>query len=421
MPSVSIPYLLQPDPVFSGTDYTQKLLLHTGETADWLFCGGKLDPGALPKHPEGLRALTRDLLLLDPEQRDPHWIPTFDPVLPFREGPSAGELRHGLFSMALFPVARPNETFLALVAAAEDRPPLFAGPASEGQSWTLAHRCAQTLRPDTKHRLNLARNWILSGTLAPGDDKVDGIGFLTDKLSLYAASRQWLLPAANAREIRLDTPYRLAARLPNAVAHITGEGTTEGETLPFPRMSKLHLLCGGQIEPAILSVILGKPSAVVLWHSMQNFSLKSKDFLEDMKTELGCDMEAREVPSDSLSEAERTLLNALKPELSCGTPVYFNITSGNRLMGMAVFQLARAFPNLRMIYKNADRKRDPDYDCIYFPGSQALTQLYKGEKKDPRIHWEHIFETNPEKKPQDSAAYKAFIFKTGNHLLNADL
>lgn len=410
------PYLLDHAKLKKADE--RKALVLTGELAAFFMEERTVpDRFVLEKAPSCLYpGYARELALLPSAMRQSllkRWPGLARIPLAGPDTPDLVALGDKVVAMALYPMTGQGEDAdcgLRLLVEGESQC-LNIGPDHTGTSWGLADAlCSRVLgKPGDVHtRVALAKDWIVTGRVLPGEK----VGFVTfkNKGRVDCGTRIWLVPAANGGDARGLRSYRLAASVDDAVAHVTGEGTTEGEELKFPATPKLHALCGGQIESVILSIILGKPSEVLLWHSKQSFSIKSKTFLAAMSKELGCEMETREMPSDSLALAERKLREHLQSELTTGNPVYFNITSGNLLMRMAVFQIARQFPNLRLIYKNADLKTEPIYDCIRFPGSQALTQIYKGEKRDPRIDWSHIFETDPNKKPRELQEYKAYIF-----------
>lgn len=386
---LDLPYCLEADahlPLQKFPDRLERrLILNTGTLAR-LCHQGKITQIAV----EGLcaqayEAVARDLLLLPVPIRNELAPTLLDEVCPFGSGnPTFGDLCSDEVGMCLYPLHLEHGANVALVADAGSGP-MRTEMSSEGESWTLAARLASTSRQDPELRIDLAESWVVTGVCRQNEDVIRRIE-LGNKPFLSTPSRIWMLPAEVDDHHRLKR-YRRVNHLQDAVAHIRGIGCTEGEDIPWPcEIQELHSFTSRATKPVIQACLQGHVKHLVLWHSNSDDSIRSKDELQALSEDLGYVVEELPISSTSLAEAERTLQDSLEYRLSTGQPLYFNITNGNRLMGLAPLQLARRFPNLHLIYKDVDAS----FICIRFTGDEPVTQRMHNEGRDERINWAYL-------------------------------
>ncbi len=243
-----------------------------------------------------------------------------------------------------------------------------------GKSWQLAASIAIKAigEGNPKHLRSLALDWIATGTC---DGERTGYVELGNKLSLnFGRHRSWIIPRENVKEIppALHNMFiRSANTLDDAWNTIIGKSHKEGYPLKWSEMSKkceeLHITFGGDIKAAVMSVLLLKPKTIVPWLSESDMSKKSFENFRQVidslhfKSIIHEHTEKTVISSSDLHLSEKRLMAHFEGKPSIY--VIFNITSGNRLMSYAVQSVARLYPNVHLIYREAE---SPQGQFVYF-------------------------------------------------------
>ncbi len=404
----------------SEPTFANLALAKSGQIAKAIFNNQKLDLMQPPLEEavvaQWQAALAAEALLLTPDKREE---PVFSSLAPDCRpcGPAAptyGELKQCLAAAALFPLASANKKPLlarmwAFKGVKEGTLDAWPFPLTEadrvlrlaqsqgvmlvpqvpsdvsinGASWQLAARLAMRALEDAvqpRQRLDLAANWIITGAL--DGEQVVSVEF-GDKLQIVTRddARKWLYPEcdksafdARVEELRQQNgrsiPSHACSTVEAAWRIVCGYGTRPEDDQEWPaHITTMHALVGGSIAANLASFLFSPIEELHLWHSYHQD--KSKDKAEELRGLLQSlpslakmKIELHELPSQNLVAAEEALQKYLTPTGQQREPIYVNITSGNRLMALAVDRWARDNSNIRLIYRDFDAE-DLAYVAIW--------------------------------------------------------
>lgn len=365
---------------------------------------------------------------------------SFSPARPFAEGPVLGELAGAEMAFAAFPTdastpVPPPWVLLALAkglplqtvdhrgviatweshAGAFPHAHVFTAVCGNGDasrcvghdSWTLAaHMAFRALGESGEVRRKLAAGWMLTGHVRP-DGSLGNVA-LSGKLTIHSR-RTWMFPPGMANELERHPEFLANRHLPaNAQAAwdtITGAPIVEGGDVDWPRNAEaLHSFTSGAWQPVVAATLLAMPRRLTLWHSAQQVSADSAQeimrlFEDGFWLSTAPRVTVKPVRSDSVRCAKDAVEQALSGDLGTGRPVLFNITQGNRVMALAVQELARSHSNLWLIYRDLDAA-DFEFTLIRFENGHAKVQTLRDTSPHrrslaarmlPREFWDTIF------------------------------
>lgn len=281
-----------------------------------------------------------------------------------------------------------------------------------GQSYELAQAMAKkALDASIEIKNNLARDWIMTGRVHQ-DGNLGGVesGNKFDKPFPCSSadltenkSRSWLVPDVMRTQIPPSTSayrIRFSRSVDDAWRIICGDSIPAGGLLPWPEVPvHYHTFVSGALAPAAaLAFSIPSPIAsCTLWTSekfQQHAELLSKA-MKHFRPELS--PEIISIDSNHLSTIEGTLLspaNPLNGQLSRDEPVLFNITQGNRLMPIAVHDIARLNDRLWLVYRNIDDKVPWHFDCLVHD-SIPPTIYHLSRENPPELNSQKLFTKAP--------------------------
>lgn len=277
-----------------------------------------------------------------------------------------------------------------------------------GTSWqlgaALALHALQENDPAATRKLYEA--WLVTGEVDGQQIRSVDLG---NKSSLHTA-RTWLLPCGNqplaaSPQQGRHPRSKYAPNLATAWNHITGLWSREGGRVEWAeRAGILHLMAGKSITPMVSTALSLRPERACFWHSelsrrhAHTAAQVIQHFLPDLETSF-CLM-----PSASLAEAERALRAGFldHPEIP-GRQTFISITGGNRIMSFAGQALAKANPQIRLIYRDIDAKLHEFILLHYEEDNPTTLVLAAPPDRDyaPPPNWPRLFGREP-KELEDS-------------------
>ena len=313
-------------------------------------------------------------------------------------------------AMAVFPLA--SEDGKPSVAHAwwvEEVEAFFISATSwHGHSSGLASELAKKVaKAEGTSIINvLATQWIITGKVEK--NQILSI-VLENKLELRLQNRKWLIPRENLKNITLDQRNRLIIRTADSTVtawnHITGKGSKQGKTRPWPEeLAELHVLVGGNIKAQLASIFLTpKLKKVVLWHSedkkhSEEPARQIREVCAKYRPELK--IELNEIPAGDLIQAEEKLrekLRATKEE------ILFNVTSGNRLMSYAVQTMASLYPHIKLIYREQGEKKPHLFTLLNYSEIPPYSGKLNGIKNAHKVkcNWDFIYSSDNYSNPDE--------------------
>lgn len=400
-------------------------------TSDRFLRLSRAHMGEVAKNPEGCacpqldqslqelwwNALAAEALLLPAEDRKAGGFGSIpDTALPLGiSAPTYGQLKARQVTVALFPIATSNHTLsveptLGLVWSVQgtdleqatiplDAPEELVSAAEEaglrlyvevpervyGRSWQLAAALvirAQENAVSPETRLALAADWLITGTVE--HDAVSSIQFGNKmELASCARHRKWLYPAVDQHAFEgrsqehnsnceKHIPGQGVSTVSGAFQCVSGSGAHPELPMDWPQeVDVMHAFVGGFTPTVLVAALIRPPRELHLWHSKKTKS-EAEEISFCLRAEvprLQTQVVLHEIPTHDLTVMERELALFLKP---VETPIYFNITSGNRLMMLAAACFAHQSKHIKMIYRDKD---DPnlDYYQIYYDVSTPHT------------------------------------------------
>lgn len=383
---------------------------------------------------------------------DALWV-AFGEAAPFQDGPPLRALRGRRMAAAAFPVELPELSGAGVQGRSEPHPwwMLWLCEKEEGgedhsariqewkkgpeeaqdcspflvashsayeatdiaqQSWTLAAelaRRAMAASAAPSLRQQLAGGWMISGqVLADGTVAPVTVG---NKVRIKTA-RRWMFPPENRREVlgfaaSLNT-VRFVSSVDSAWATLCNHGVTDGGERRWSdeKVAVLHSFTSAAWAPVVQALLLAAPVEFKLWHSSDEDS-QAKAFGLEKTLKPGAWTDApprmpqpREISSSSLGTAERQIRAELERDLAAGRLVLFNITQGNRLMGLAPYSLAQLHPNLWLIYKDRDAARH-EFTVIRYEGVLPTTHKLVGSTKMADLVPTSVWDALEGRSPQD--------------------
>ena len=268
-----------------------------------------------------------------------------------------------------------------------------------GPSWKLAAALAQHVvaDPGPRHEWvqRLALDWIATGDIAA--DNIEWVDIKEKRLAAREDTRRrrWLAPSASAQGddfvlLREELPGRLcaAADLREAWAYFTGGGFIETrEAKPWPEeVPVFHAFVSDALGPIVAPLLLQRTERAVFWVSKEKeaFFGAIEEFVRIARDAglVAKDLTLERIPvrAASFEEAETCLVSVLDLVASSQS-VQFNITGGNLPLRLALAELARSNPNLRLIYRPESEESTNHYLGLHFP-----YRLPRTRRLEPRDH-----------------------------------
>jgi hypothetical protein len=259
---------------------------------------------------------------------------------------------------------------------------LPAGAPVAGRSWQLAARLAaafsaRRLAPQARE---LAVKWIATGAVDT-DESVHPVK--AGNKGRLPTNRRWFYPA-NTTGFK-DVAGFAVSRLDEARAHIVNT-PIQLPAEPWPsRIRSMHMLVGENTQAQEAAARI--PDAIeriVLWHSENaerslQPALKLRATIGAFQPAPAIDLEL--LSANALIAIQETIAVRLLPDLEHATdrdPVYFNVTSGNKLMFFAVAMLAqqpRHYGKMRLIYRERDTPALTFIQIRYTPAGPETLEL----------------------------------------------
>ena len=293
--------------------------------------------------------------------------------IPFRECNESkfSELDRSMFSALFFPLRTFGEhasPSWGLVVKSDSGKTFFFNAVTQkwsgswdyrkdGSSCRLAEVLAEKFLAEEiqEHIRTAAQEWIVTGDVDEnGNIKKVGLG---NKMKL-ATKKKFMIPNGNVADLTDEERKKeifSADSLTAAMNLITKKGVKPVVDRQFPEEAdELHILVGAALAPQVASIVLVNAKKIVLWHS-ENSEVNADEVCEIAKKYRGITPEKQKLSSSSLLEAEASLKRYFNSiNISPGTKIIFNFTSGNRLMATAVQSIARLYHNVEMIYRDID-------------------------------------------------------------------
>lgn len=235
-----------------------------------------------------------------------------------------------------------------------------SGWSGDGDSYKLAAALAKELlesdSPERdEHIFKAAKDWIITGSV----DEKGKVGkvALGSKLRL-GTKKSFMIPLENLATISDEDRKRelfSVDDISTAMNLITRNGVKPLVEREFPlEVDELHILVGAALAPQVASIVLLNAKKIILWHS-ENSEVNADEMCEIAWKLRGILPEKRKMSSSSLLDAEKDLKKYFAyGKVSPQARIFFNFTSGNRLMAMAVQSVARLYHNVEMIYRDID-------------------------------------------------------------------
>ncbi len=235
-----------------------------------------------------------------------------------------------------------------------------SGWSGDGDSYKLAAALAKELLESDlperdEHIFKAAQDWIVTGSV-DGKGKVGKVA-LGGKLRLRT-KKSFMIPLENIATLSDEERKRdlfSVDEISTAMNLITRNGVKPLVEREFPlEVDELHILVGAALAPQVASVVLLNAKKIILWHS-ENSKVNADEMCEIARKLKGIVPEKRKMSSSSLLDAEKELKKYFAyGKISPQARIFFNFTSGNRLMAMAVQSVARLYHNVEMIYRDID-------------------------------------------------------------------
>ena len=295
-----------------------------------------------------------------------------------------------------------------------------------GESWHLAAHLLNHFIDSgfEEEKQRLLTEWASSGRIV--NSTLERIALPLKKLEHPGLARRTvLLPLANqadavalAPNLRLRPRIEYAADKASAISLISHRRPKRlaGE-LPFPLedVPLMHVLVGGSPAAVLAPIALCRPKKLVLWHSRETkWKALAEAIREALATELAeilktdANPKVLPLPSDDLAAAWDVLQPVLTADLKHEDFVVFNITSGNRIMGMATLPFAQFEPRLVLVYRDIDAA-PYTLTSLHFKGVRPDHATFLpswADSPDPGVRWDNLFF-----KPKDRSASVQDIIK----------
>lgn len=267
---------------------------------------------------------------------------------------------------------------------------------------------------------NLLSSWAATGAVV--GERVTRVEFGNKLEFMRGTKRRILIPTDSQQDLprasftEKELQLSLCADLSTAILRVDTMSPEEDEEdyqwpTPVPVM---HVLVGGSYKACMAPILMLRPKRIVLWQSnSEQFQKVAAAIAGALRKRLGkllgCDSEPeiQTLSSNNLRESWDALSPELLKDLQDGQQAYFNITSGNRIMYMAVMPFSQAYPNLTTIYRDVDAE-DFALTFLRFNGLRILQKsLNSPEKENPpkNIDWGNLFKrSRPQSPPPEITA-----------------
>ena len=344
-----------------------------------LLPGDNRDDGFVPdwSAPFICDALAREALLwysID-EWIPPGWLPAIAKAQPIEGSDDSFEdLAKGHWVSALFPVDTGNGNALAGIVWVEASGRiLIEPPGVVGDSWHLAAEIAREAlarNASSVVKRRIAAELIFSGAVTEGKVAPVHAGH---KSSLGLPARIWIVPERGWQGGDANPVGTVA----DAWAIAADEWTrNEAEVAAWPNgVDVLHSFTSKALGPPIEAILCSRPKQVHLWVSEMKDAARSAaliaGFFDSNLPEPFHDycpeFIVHDVSSRNISVIEQQLGKVIDSKQS-GERLIFNITTGNRLQGIAASNVVRLLrkKNGFLVYKDIDNRRLGEMVCISY-------------------------------------------------------
>ena len=277
-----------------------------------------------------------------------------------------------------------------------------------GRSWQLGAALAASVadRQRVDLQIRLARDWVITGAMNGGT--IEPV--IAGNKARIRTHRHWLVPQTNYDEFSSVIGRMVAAAtLDGAWSHLSGEGLIEHGLTAWPApedVAELHATISQALRPLIASVLITRPNRLVLWHSESK--KESEDFAdlvieffhaEQIRNWSGWQgrvpqVEKRLLPMNDLAAGERALRDGGLAKVSHGT-ILFNVTCGNLIMRLAIYNVARLNPSIWLIYREIGIKDPTEVILIRNSGHLPSTGRMRPALAADGIRWDFINDRAP--------------------------
>ena len=294
-----------------------------------------------------------------------------------------------------------------------------------GDSWRLGVTLGKSFLSESRGEVlyALARDWMITGTVK-ADDAIGGIR-LGNKMQLDPGGQwKWLLPECNLKD--LDESHKShctgVRNLKDAQHWIRGSGFQSGKTLNWSgKVDIFYVLLGGSWTSVFYSIFYFRPKKVILFITEKTRKIAQWicPVLEDNPWHIP-EIQCEDVDSNDLAQMDNDFRRLQEKLTASGKKqnILFNITGGNRLMGLAAHMVATDY-QIPMIYRDLD---SPEGIFEYLEHLNQGQYLHSKQRVAlPEIHkedcaewscpnWKKLSGPPPKESLPDAKAIKEYIF-----------
>mgnify|MGYP001326922145 CR=1 FL=1 len=251
-----------------------------------------------------------------------------------------------------------------------------------GSSWQLAFHLALQALDKCELKRKLASHWMVTGAVKSRRIKRVGIGKKTE----IETARNWLFPSANYNSWPQSwdppKPARIAETIEEAVDVILDNGTAREGPAQWPDSVETVYSFSSEAETPIaaFSILSGAKKVMLFCTEDERISVKPAEnvrrFLES-NSSIKVDISEQRISSTDVYLAEKYLLDHLKLRSNAREKIIvFNVTNGNKIMHIALANIANRYPNIIQVYR--DRNNEGlDYVAIYHEGRLPVTRVFE--------------------------------------------
>jgi len=250
-----------------------------------------------------------------------------------------------------------------------------------GRSWQLAFHLAVRALDDRDLKKKLVSGWMVTGEVEKDRIHRVGIGNKTE----IATKRNWLFSRDNDGSwpqnwIPLGQ-VRIAETIDEAIDVILDRGTIREGPVSWPDCVETVYSFSSEAETPIAAfgILSGARKVVLFCSKDQRRSVKPamniKRFLED-NTSMIVEIPEERISSTDVYLAEKFLIEKMK--LHNGERekhMLFNITNGNKIMHIALANIANRYPGITQVYREIDS--GDLYTAIYKEGRLPITRTFE--------------------------------------------
>lgn len=272
-------------------------------------------------------------------------------------------------------------------------PPHYSTQDILGRSWQLAYGLARVVIDDSDLKMELASNWLLTGSV--NNSIVEKVK-LGNKTALIT-NRNWLIPRDNHGDIPPSWNPRgkvlYTSSIEEAKDRIIGRVVKRSGKICWPGGVRRLCSFSSRAETTVVAAaILSGVDELVLFVSDNDEesyipALNIKEFLEEHSV-INVIIPDDRIPSDDVYAIEKYISTQMESVFTSGSSekVIFHVTTGNKLMSFAVSNIARRNPYLWLVYRDRD-KGDHEYTALFYDGLEPTTATLTSGKKPHNVKW----------------------------------